>query len=146
MITHSKFDIREINDITAFKNHLKQDLPGSQVWIQTCKRLEVYSGYGKITEPTALHLFRLVSGLDSAFIGDTAIKGQVKKAYLDASVQNELSKGMHRLFQWALYAGKLVRASTGISVGAVSYPQAVIRILNSFSLDLIGLLAAGYLN
>lgn len=139
MITHSKYNIREISDITAFKNRLKQNLPGSQVWIQTCKRLEVYSGSGEISESIALHLFRLVSGLDSVFIGDTAIKGQVKKAYMEAADQNELSKGMHRLFQRALYVGKLVRATTNISVGAVSYPQVVIQILESFSPELMPL-------
>jgi glutamyl-tRNA reductase len=139
MISHSKYNIREISDITAFKNRLKQDLPGSQVWIQTCKRLEVYSGYGEISESTALHLFRLVSGLDSVFIGDSAIKGQVKKAYQEAAALNELSKGMHRLFQRALYVGKLVRATTNISVGAVSYPQAVIQILKTFSPELLPL-------
>jgi glutamyl-tRNA reductase len=139
MITHSKYDIREISDVTAFKNHLKKDLHGSQVWIQTCKRLEVYSGNGAFNESTALHLFRLVSGLDSVFIGDTGIKGQVKKAYLEAAAENDLSRGMHRLFQWALYVGKLVRATTGISVGAVSYPQAVIEILKSFNPELLPL-------
>lgn len=136
MISHSKYNIREIKDIGAFKFRLKQNLPGSQVWIQTCMRLEVYSGEGEINESTALHLFRLVSGLDSVFTGDSAIKGQVKKAYMEASAQYELSKGMHRLFQWALYVGKLVRATTGISVGAVSYPQAVMHILRSFSPEL----------
>jgi glutamyl-tRNA reductase len=135
MISHSKYNIREISDVTAFKNRIKQDLPGSQVWIQTCKRLEVYSGYGEISESTALHLFRLVSGLDSVFIGDSAIKGQVKKAYHEAAAKDELSKGMHRLFQRALYVGKLVRATTNISIGAVSYPQAVIQILKTFSLE-----------
>jgi glutamyl-tRNA reductase len=139
MISHSKYNIREIDDTEAFKNRLKQDLPGSQVWIQTCKRLEVYSGYGEIGESTALHLFRLVSGLESVFTGDSAIKGQVKKAYQEAAAQNELSKGMHRLFQRALYVGKLVRATTGISLGAVSYPQAVIEILKTFSPEILPL-------
>jgi len=136
MIIHSKYNIREIRNIEVFKNRLKQDLPGSQVWIQTCKRLEVYSGYGEINESTALHLFRLVCGLDSVFIGDSAIKGQVKKSYLESASHNDLSKGMHRLFQRAFYVAKLVRANTGISVGAISYPQAVIQILKSFSPEL----------
>jgi glutamyl-tRNA reductase len=136
MILHSKYNIREIKDITAFKNHLTRNLPGNTVWIQTCQRLEFYAGYGEINEDTALHLFRLVSGLDSVFIGDTAIAGQVKKAYMEATAICELSREMHRLFQWALYTGKLVRATTGISVGAISYPQAVIQVLRSFSPEL----------
>jgi glutamyl-tRNA reductase len=131
MITHSKYNIREIPDVDSFKDQRKRDLPGNQLWIQTCQRLEVYSGYGEISEATALHLFRMVSGLDSVFIGDSAISGQVKKAYIEASGQNELSKGMHRLFQRTLYVGKLVRATTDISVGAISYPQAVIQTLKS---------------
>jgi glutamyl-tRNA reductase len=131
MITHSRYNIREIEDITAFMDRLKPGLPDSQVWIQTCQRLEVYSGQGEINEATALHLFRLVSGLDSVFIGDSAIKGQIKKAYLESSSKHELSKGMHRLFQCALHVGKFVRAATDISVGAISYPQAVVQILKS---------------
>jgi glutamyl-tRNA reductase len=139
MISHSRYNIREIKDVTAFKNGLNQNLPGSQVWIQTCKRLEVYSGYGEINYSTALHLFRLVSGLDSVFLGDSAIKGQVKKSYQEAAAHNELSKGMHRLFQWALYVGKLVRSTTDISVGAISYPQAVIQALKSVNPELMPL-------
>jgi glutamyl-tRNA reductase len=136
MITHSRYNIREIRDIAAFKNQLEKDLPGSRVWIQTCKRLEVYSGYGEINESAALHLFRLVCGLDSVFIGDSAIKGQVKKAYQEAAAHGELSKSMHRLFQRAMYVGKLVRSTTDISVGAISYPQAVIQVLKSASAEL----------
>lgn len=143
MISHSRYNIREIRDVDAFKERLKRDLPPNQVWIHTCQRLEVYSGHGEISEAAALHLFRLVSGLDSVFVGDTAIKGQVKKAYMEASAQNELSKGMHRLFQWALYVGKLIRATTDISVGAVSYPQAVVQILKSLEIQSLSVTLVG---
>ena len=110
-----------------------------QVIVQTCKRLEVYSGDGEFSESTALHLFRLVCGLESVFIGDTAVKAQVKNAYLESAKKGYLSKGMHKLFQWALYVGKLVRSTTDISVGAVSYPQAVINMLKILDPDLCNL-------
>jgi glutamyl-tRNA reductase len=126
MIRNCKLNIREIPDPELERRKLALHIPGQKVIIQTCRRLEVYYGDGSIPETTARDLFRLVSGLDSPFLGDTAIKNQVKRAYQEAS-RAGLSKTMHRLFQAALHTGKTVQSCTGISIGAVSYPQAVIE-------------------
>jgi glutamyl-tRNA reductase len=139
MITHCHYNIREITDIDDFKHKLQLHTRYNAVVVQTCKRLEVYSGEGEFSAPVALHLFRLVCGLDSVFIGDTAIKSQVKNAYLESAKKGYLSKNMHKLFQWALYVGKLVRSTTDIALGAVSYPQAVINILKTLDPDLCNL-------
>jgi glutamyl-tRNA reductase len=139
MITHLHYNIREIPDLTKFKNKLLLYTRNDQVIIQTCQRLEIYSGNGEINASTALHLFRLVCGLESVFIGDTAIKTQVKNAYLESAKKNKLSKGMHKLFQWAFHVGKLVRTNTDISIGAVSYPQTVIHKLKAGNPSLSGL-------
>jgi glutamyl-tRNA reductase len=136
MITHLYYNIREISDLEKFKNGLLLYTRNDRVIIQTCQRLEIYSGEGEINAATALHLFRLVSGLESIFIGDTAIKTQVKNAYLESANNGRLGKGMHKLFQWAFYVGKLVRSNTGIAIGAVTYPQTVVNILKTISPDL----------
>jgi glutamyl-tRNA reductase len=136
MITHKHYNIREIHDTEYFRKQLLLQIPGPKVTIQTCMRLEVYYGFGEINAATARHLFRMVCGLDSVFIGDTSVKSQVKKAYGESSRKYMLPKEMHRLFQTALRVGKLVHSATGISTGAVSYPQAVMGIIKTRYPDL----------
>jgi glutamyl-tRNA reductase len=55
------------------------------------------------------HLERVVTGLDSLFVGETQIQGQVKTAYLQAQKEGRLSTELHLLFQKALHTGKVVR-------------------------------------
>ncbi len=99
------------------------------VFLQTCNRVELYSGGGYIPQNIINHLFRVVAGLESSLVGETAIQGQVKDAYLSASMNNRLDKSMHKLFQTALYVGKKVRSETSISQGAVSHSQAAVNII-----------------
>ncbi len=99
------------------------------ILLETCNRVEWYSGYGTIPEEIAHHLFRVVSGLDSAIIGETAIVNQVKQAYIEAAKTGTLHKSLHKLFQTALYVGKRVRRETGISKGAMSHGQAAVNLL-----------------
>jgi len=139
MITYCQYSIREIPDIESVIKRLpEQQYPG-RVTVRTCNRLEIYWGDGEFDIPVVLHLFRLVCGLESVFTGDTAVKAQVKNAYIRASQKGFLSKNMHRMFQWALSVGKLVHSTTDLAVGAVSYPQAVINIMKRFNADLRGL-------
>lgn len=99
------------------------------VLLKTCNRMEVFCGDKSTSYATVRHLFRLASGLESKFIGETAIQGQIRRAYNEASKNFKLSRGLHRLFQNALRVGKKVRAKTNISKGALSYSQAVYKIL-----------------
>ncbi len=99
------------------------------ILLKTCNRVECYSGKGKVPDEVTRHLFRVVSGLESAIIGETAITGQVKQAYQEAMQNNELDKSLHKLFQTALYVGKKVRHETGISRGAMSHSQAAVNLL-----------------
>jgi glutamyl-tRNA reductase len=55
------------------------------------------------------HLGAVVSGLDSVFLGETEIQGQVKAAYDTARQKRWLPKELHFLFQKALHTGKIVR-------------------------------------
>ena len=99
------------------------------VLLQTCNRVEWYHGEGKISDEIARHLFRVVSGLESSIIGETAIVNQVKTAYQDAVGRSSLDKSLHKLFQTALFVGKRVRKETKISEGAMSHSQAVVHLL-----------------
>lgn len=106
------------------------------VLLATCNRTEVYWGMGEVPEDVALHLYRIVAGLESSLIGERAIQGQVKRAYAEASANYRLSPSLNRLFQSALHVGKRVRTETGISEGAVSHSQITVDILRQRKVDL----------
>jgi len=122
--TESKISERE-----RFLLNLKKNSHKNSVLLQTCNRVEFYSGNGKISDDIARHLFRVVSGLESSIIGESAIVGQVKQAYYEATQNNHLDKSLHKLFQYALFVGKRVRRETGISKGAMSHSQAAVDFL-----------------
>ncbi len=106
------------------------------VLLNTCNRVEIYSGAGMVSKETLHHLFRVTSGLESALLGETAIQGQVKEAYCSAAQRVTLSKELHLLFQNASRVGKRVRTETKISQGAMSHSQAVIEILKIKNMDI----------
>ncbi len=99
------------------------------VLLQTCNRVEWYYGRGEISDHIVRHLFRVVSGMESPLIGESAIVNQVKIAYQDAAKKSQLDKSLHKLFQTALFVGKRVRKETGISKGAMSHSQAAVHFL-----------------
>ena len=113
----------------AYINSIRSHSLNEGVFLQTCNRVELYSGGGHIPQNIISHLFRVVSGLESSLVGETSIQGQVKKAYMSASMNNRLDKSLHKLFQTALYVGKKVRSETSISQGAVSHSQAAVNII-----------------
>lgn len=120
----------------AFLQSLTDADAEPSVLLRTCNRIEQYSGKGEVPVEVARYLFRLVSGLESAFVGETAIQGQVKKAYLEAAERNKLPESLHRLFQAALRVGKRVRTESALSQGAMSHSQAVIEILEREEVNL----------
>ena len=105
----------------------KQPLP--YIFLKTCNRSELYYGEGDIPDEVARHLFRVVSGLESAIVGERAVQGQVKEAYYTAKDQRWLPAELHKLFQSALQVGKRVRNETEISHGAVSHSLAALEII-----------------
>ncbi len=112
------------------QKYLKRELK-TGVFLQTCNRIEWYKGDGDITENIARHLFRVVAGLESALIGETAIAGQVKRAYRLAHENGRLTKSLHKLFQTSFFVAKKVKRETGISKGAMSHGQSVVQILQN---------------
>ncbi len=98
------------------------------IYLETCNRIEMYSGDGKASRKTVRHLFRLVCGLDSPILGENAIQGQVKRAYCGAASVN-VNGGLHHLFQSALKVGKRVRTKTALARVATSYEKVVVQLL-----------------
>lgn len=122
--TESTIDERE-----KFFHNLKSNSVNDGILLQTCNRVEFYSGKGTVSDTIAQHLFRVVAGLESSIIGENAIVNQVKLAYKDALAKSKLDKNLHKLFQTALFVGKRVRQETGISKGAMSHSQAAVNLL-----------------
>lgn len=114
-----------------FLRQLKSDDLSGTVLLQTCNRVELYGGNGQVPEDIVRHLFRLVSGLESHFIGESFIVGQIKEAYQTACTKWNLDASLHRLFQWAMLTGKRVRSETAISRGAMSHSHAVVEIIKN---------------
>ena len=115
--------------------HINSNQPDEEVpyiFLRTCNRSEIYYGEGEVPDKVARHLFRVVSGLESAIVGERAVQGQVKEAYYTAKAQRPLTAELHRLFQSALQVGKRVRNETEISHGAVSHSLAALEITESF--------------
>ena len=99
------------------------------VFLKTCNRSELYYGEGDMPDEVTRHLFRVVSGLESAIVGERAVQGQVKEAYYNAKAQRHLPAELHKLFLAALQVGKRVRNETEISHGAVSHSLAALEII-----------------
>lgn len=69
---------------------------------------------------SAIHLFRVASGLESMVLGETEIFGQVKKAYLLAREARSTGKTLNQLFQQSFRVGKYLRNNTMIQRGSTS--------------------------
>ena len=132
LITRDRYDLAE-------RERRSRDFaldPGvAHIRLDTCNRLEYYWGQGRIPLDTARHLYRVASGLESALVGEKAILGQVRQAYLEACGRYRLSGALNRLFQSAIQVGREVRARTSISQGAVSHSQIAAGLLEETGFD-----------
>ena len=140
MIKFSGKDHRSsLSEREEYYNFLKNGKQGScnsHVLLATCDRVEVYSGEGPAEPEIAEHLFRVTSGLESPLVGETAIQGQVKRAYETSLERKTLSKGLHDLFQKALNVGKRVRSETALSRGAMSHALAAVEVIKKENIDM----------
>lgn len=137
-IDHSTFSLSERERLLAsFEAEAGAGLPG-RVTLRTCNRVEVYGGDGDIPQDVMRHLFRVASGLESQLIGERAVGGQVRDAYMAAKEASALPSVIHKLFEGAIRTGKRVRSETGLSHGAVSHSLAAVEIMEKESGDLRG--------
>jgi glutamyl-tRNA reductase len=74
------------------------------------------------------HLFEVVSGLDSAVLGEHEIQGQVKSAWERAQREDAVGTTLNLLFRHALEAGKRARRETGIGQGTASVSFAAVAL------------------
>jgi len=72
------------------------------------------------------HLFDVVSGLDSAVLGEHEIQGQVKTAWERAAHEGAAGPTLNLLFRHALEAGKRARSETAIGQGTASVSFAAV--------------------
>ena len=92
--------------------------------------LSKYS-YTYYNETAVEHLFTVVSGLDSAVIGEAQVLGQIRRAYSLAKANNTIGKILNKLIQKALNVGKQVHSETKIASIDVSSVSVVMSLLES---------------
>jgi glutamyl-tRNA reductase len=136
--------------LERFLGLLREHGIAEAVVLSTCNRTEVYS-YGGDTDHVvrllaqsagieevdlrpllyrkagvcaACHLFRVVSGLDSAVLGETEIVAQVKSAVREAGFVGPM---LDLLFQRALAASKRVRTETELCRNVTSLGSLAVR-------------------
>lgn len=89
-------------------------------------------------DSVALHLFRVVSGLDSMVPGEAEVQGQVREAYQRAAGSDPAMTGavLNRLFQTALSVGGRVRSETAIGEGSASVASVAVELARKIFGDL----------
>ncbi len=82
--------------------------------------------YASYDDEAVRHLFSVVSGLDSAVLGEAEIQGQVKTAWETAQAEGSAATTLNAVFRHALEVGKRVRTETGISRNITSVAHAAV--------------------
>jgi glutamyl-tRNA reductase len=80
------------------------------------------AGFHRVGEEAAHHLFRVAAGLESMALGESEVLGQVRRALVLAREAGATRSVLHRLFEWAVAAGKRVRSETEIGMHPLSIP------------------------
>ncbi|MDR1159725.1 MAG: glutamyl-tRNA reductase [Syntrophomonadaceae bacterium] len=84
-----------------------------------------------------LHLFRVISGLDSMILGEAQILKQVKEAYRTAVAYDATDSVLNILFHKAMFVGKRVHTDTNID----RYPTSISHAAADLAVNELGNLA-----
>ena len=93
-------------------------------------------GYVRRDRDTAVHLFRVASGLDSMVLGEAQIHGQVRDAW--DICRPHAGPVLNRLFQTSLHVAGRVRTETAVSRGALSVSSAAVQLAKQIFGSLAG--------
>ncbi|BAK47470.1 glutamyl-tRNA reductase [Clostridium sp. SY8519] len=139
-----KFSLQEAEKERLYAG-LKERGICQAVYLFTCNRCELY-GIGRFyealqvlaevcgTDPSEMkeqvlvyegrramvHLFRVISGMDSMVVGEDEILGQMRQAYLYAKDRGAAAYELNTIFQAALAGAKKVKTDTLLSKSSVS--------------------------
>ncbi len=75
------------------------------------------------------HIFRVAAGIDSLFVGDNQIFGQLKESFQLAENAGSTGLLMKRLFDAATVVGKRSKTETTISDGAITVSYAAVQLI-----------------
>lgn len=82
------------------------------------------------------HILRVASGLDSMFMGETQIIGQMKRAYLSACQHRISGPNIKTLFSFIFSGVKIIRTNTSIGVHNISINSIATSLAKSIFTDI----------
>ncbi len=94
--------------------------------------------YVHIGEEAVRHIFRVAASLDSMVVGEPQILGQIKSAYLQATLKKTSGVILNRLLHKTFFVAKRIRTETGIGDNAVSISYAAIELARKIFGELEG--------
>jgi glutamyl-tRNA reductase len=145
----------EIKDLLG---QLKQEYFEESFIISTCNRTEIFGiprkgdlSHGSIEEfliqkkpvtgiqeehfqkffscSAVNHVFRVAAGIESQFVGDNQILGQVRESFQIAEGQGTVGLLTKRLFDATIRVGKRAKTETTISDGAITVSYAAVQLI-----------------
>ena len=157
IVTHREISVADIGSLAPIVPRIYDELypvVDGLVVLYTCNRLEVYldSDPESLSEAVARlekllagtpaagkarvlrgveavrHLYRVACGLESVMLGENEVLGQVRDAWLEAKENNYTTRLLDMVFHGAIVAGRRARRETGISRGAIGYPEAAVEL------------------
>lgn len=92
-------------------------------------KLSEWSNFYRLMDDNALlHLFRVVTGLDSMVPGEPEIMGHVKNAWMLAQRTGSMGRILDAVMQKALTVGKRARTESGLNSATLSLASAAIKL------------------
>lgn len=158
-IDHTIADIETMeqisNELKDLFSELKKEFNIQEyIEITTCNRKEYYihndsCGYDhyifknmnknliiECGDDAIIHLFRVISGIESMIVGEDQILGQIKSSKKASEKEGHCGKVLDSLFTKAIHVGQVVRKKTKINRGSVSIGSAAVDLAEEHIGDL----------